>query len=101
MEVYKGAGISKTFPTLIFEYNGNNIVISSMKMAEDGSEIIIRMYEPFGVQTKANIKLDIDVKQVFLTDLNENIQNQISIKNDCVELEFSKNEIKTIKIYTL
>lgn len=100
MEVFNGAGTAKEFPKPVFEYEGNSIVISSMKMAEDGSAMIIRMYEPYGEQTKVNIKLDINVIQVFLTDLNESIQNQIFIHNDRIEMDFSKNEIKTIKIYT-
>ncbi len=72
-----------------------NIVIETVKMAESQKdEVIIRVYENSGNETKSNLKLDVNYSKIHITDMLENNLEEISLE----DLTFTPYEIKTIKI---
>ncbi len=73
----------------------NNIVIETVKMAENReNEIIIRAYEDSGTARTASISIDTEYKKCMLTDMLENEIAECSLS----ELSFTPFEIKTIKV---
>ena len=85
--------------------DARGIFIEAIKMAEDGRDIVVRMYEGYGRETNANVKLfkdyDICPKEVAICDLLENcIGEETSYEKSgkTLCLTFKPFEIKTIRI---
>ncbi len=76
----------------ICESDMPNIVIDTIKKAEEKDGIVIRFYEAIGKSCKAKIKTGFTYKNSYEVDLLENIIKTL----DTDELEFSPFEIKTI-----
>lgn len=75
-----------------------NIVIETVKKAEDGDGIIVRMYESFNKRTNTVLKTGFDFKSVTLCDMLENDLKVISAKENSIPLTLKPFEIVTIKI---
>ena len=75
-----------------------NIIVEVVKMSEDKSGYIARIYECFNRRTEANIKFAFSIKEVFECDMLENIKNRIVCDNNEFKLKFRPYEIKTILI---
>ncbi len=90
-----GAGGDKSFITTDMD----NIIMESIKPAEDGSgDIILRFYESMRMNTKCEIKINLPVKTVLATNMLEEIENEIMITDNAITLQFKPFEIKTIRI---
>ncbi len=78
-----------------------NIVIDTVKAAEDGSgDIILRLYESKHAATKAELILNIPVAHIAECDMLENEQEALTSENGKVCLDFKCFEIKTLRIKT-
>lgn len=74
-----------------------NIFADTVKQAEDGNGVIVRMYEGYGKRTKTRISFGFaDGRQIEECDCME--QKTESLKSDCM-LQFRPYEIKTLRIY--
>jgi len=76
----------------------NNIIISSVKKAEEGHEIVLRMYESHGTTTETVLEFGFDAKRATECDLLENGIKDYSVKKSKLPLKFKPFEIKTIKV---
>ncbi len=74
----------------------DNIIIDTVKKAEDSSNIIIRMYEAENKKTITNISFGVDVKRCYICDLLENIQSEVKIENGTAQIPVSNFEIITL-----
>ena len=80
--------------------DNDNIIIDTVKMAEDGSgDIIVRLYESkkAAVSTKLNVAFAKDFK-AYACDMLENVKNELNAQNGAVDLSFRAFEIKTVRI---
>lgn len=75
-----------------------NILIDTVKKAEDSEEIIVRMYEYFDRRTNAELTFGMNIKQVFLCDMLENNMKELAVYDNVVNLEFLNFEILTLKL---
>lgn len=77
-----------------------NIVVTSLKRAEDDDSLILRFYETDGADCKAAIKLGLPVDSAVETDLMEReVGEKIPVKDGAFTVEVKKYEIKTYKLY--
>jgi alpha-mannosidase len=74
-----------------------NIIIETVKKAEDSSALIIRLYESAGYSTKAKIVTYLPPDSVELVDLLEETCDQAKLGPE-MELQFSPFEIHTLKL---
>jgi alpha-mannosidase len=82
-----------------FELNKNNIIIETVKYAEDNSgNIILRLYESMRTKTSVTLNINLPVKKLFLTDMLENNIKEIVLKENSVKLDFHPFEIKTLRL---
>jgi len=99
------------FPLLAFDGSANcdncasllnvdadNVIIETVKPAEDGNGFIARLYETEGSYTACNLEYNSQVKSVFKTDMLEYSDELIETKNNTVALEFKPFEIKTLRL---
>jgi alpha-mannosidase len=82
----------------LLEIDASNIILEATKIAEDQNGLIFRFYEAERSAVKARIHFNFTVKQVFLTNLLEEIESQLPHNSHSVELEFHPFEIRTLKI---
>ncbi len=76
----------------------DNIVLETIKLAEDSDEIVIRAYETWNKRTKATYTINGDIKSAFVTNLMEENEEEIEVADNKFTLTFHPFEIKTIKI---
>ncbi|MDE5991053.1 MAG: hypothetical protein K2H36_05675 [Clostridia bacterium] len=76
------------------KFDSNNIVIETIKVAEDNGGIVVRAYECFGSNVKTTLNLSFDSMSVYECDMLENKEKLARSKN----FEFTPYEIKTLYI---
>jgi alpha-mannosidase len=81
-----------------FSVDGSGVIIDAIKLAEDGSGLVFRLYEANGKAEAAALRFFRKPNRAAATDLLENETAQLSLKDDRLELSFRPFEIKTIKV---
>ena len=76
----------------------NNIVVSTVKKAEDENGMIIRLYEAFGQKNQAALSFGIDISKAVLTNLMEEEIEELVVESNLVTIPFKPFEIQTIRI---
>lgn len=72
--------------------NNNNIVIETIKKAQDKNAVIIRAYENAGKENILNLKVNFNYKNVYLCNLLEEISEKLDSLDN---IKFNPFEIKT------
>lgn len=94
VEIQPSIGQSGSLLTI----NQDNIIVEAIKKEEDGDGLIIRLYEAYGTDTAAKITFNRQFSSCELVNLLERPQNDLSIDDSAVELEFGPFEIHTLKV---
>lgn len=82
----------------LISVNKDNVIIETIKEAEDGSGIIIRLYECENSLTKARVNLGIKASSIKECNLIEEEAESIPINEEGFNIEIKPYEIKTYKI---
>ncbi len=72
------------------------MVIEAVKVSDDGKSVIVRLYESFGSRGSFTMESDIPFKSASLTNLLEEKQADLKLKDKAVSLEVKPFEIITI-----
>lgn len=75
----------------------DNVIIETVKKAENGSGIIARMYESFNKRTDITIKTGFDFDKAYICDLLENEETEIKSNSREIKLTLKPFEIVTVK----
>jgi alpha-mannosidase len=81
-----------------FGVEGNGVVLDAIKLAEDGSGLVFRLYEANGKAETAVLRFFRTPKHATATNLLENEITPLAVKDGRLELTFRAFEIKTIKV---
>ncbi len=84
--------------TSFFWSTQNNIMVSSVKPAEDGNGIVLRMVEMEGRKTDTTLRSHWYLRSVFETNLLEKGEKERETDGASVKLTFTPYEIKTIRL---
>ncbi len=83
----------------IFNIDAENIIIETVKLAENGSDdIILRLYESKRSLTHCTLVTPLKIARAVVTDMLEKPQNELSVNHGKIDLEFLPFEIKTIRL---
>lgn len=82
-------------PNTSFIEIDKNLVMSSLKKAEDRNTIILRVYNPTDEEIVSNIKLMKQPKNAYITNMNEERQNELDITKS---VSIAKQKIITIEL---
>ncbi len=85
------------WPSLLTLSHGN-IILDSIKKAEESDEIVIRAHEAHGQSTKATMEFGVRIDQALECDLLENEVGKLKLKKTKLPLKFSPFEIKTLRV---
>jgi alpha-mannosidase len=82
----------------LFVLDAPNIVIETVKPAEDGSgDVVVRLYEAKRTATRCALMTTLPVTRAAQTDMLERDQAPLRLTEGCVELDFRPFEIKTVR----
>ncbi|MBD5461107.1 MAG: hypothetical protein HDR26_09245 [Lachnospiraceae bacterium] len=70
----------------------------AVKEAEDGSEVIVRLYDAYGTRTKAKVSFGFDVAKVESASILEEAEEEIPVADNTVTLSVKPFEIVTLKV---
>lgn len=98
---YLASGSGQDFSMLSIDRA--NIILDTMKPAEDGSgDIILRLYESKKAATSASVQLSRELltagSSVYACDMLENVTEELSVLDGALALSFHPFEIRTIRI---
>jgi alpha-mannosidase len=83
----------------IFNLDASNIILETVKPAEDGTmDIILRLYESKCSLTKCILSTTLPIINVSQTDMLERFQKELSLDQGRIALEFHPFEVKTIRL---
>lgn len=91
-------GVTESFGN--FRTNRENIVLETVKLAEDGSgDWIVRLYESKKAAVKAAVSMPVlKGSSAFLCNMLEEEDEEIAVKNGEIILDFKAFEVKTVRI---
>ncbi len=89
--VHEGANRAKFAEVLT-----GNVHVSAIKCAENSKDLIVRIYNPQNETVKASISLNC-VEKVFASTPYEAKNEEIALKDNCIELNLSAKEIITVR----
>ncbi|MBR4767253.1 MAG: alpha-mannosidase, partial [Clostridia bacterium] len=92
----KQEGIGSDFS--LVSADKSDIIIETVKKAEDSDALIIRMFETWNRKTPCTITLGVDAKEVYESNLMEENDVPVALEGRKVNLEFRPFEIKTLKV---
>ena len=75
-----------------------NIVIDTVKQAEDGDGLIVRLYEAFDRRSRAALRFGFDVASVTLCDMLEQPEQELPVTDNTVTLPVRNFEIVTLRV---
>jgi alpha-mannosidase len=84
----------------LFSLDAENVVIETVKPAEDGSpDVIVRLYESKRCATRCQLTTTLPVKAATQTNLVEEETAQLDLSAGQVALDFRPFEIKTVRLH--
>ncbi len=93
-------GEENTLPTVFSALTASaaNLVCDTVKPAEEGDGVILRVFEYANMRTVATLKTDLPVSRVFVCDMLENEGYELPVENGSFEYTFQGFEIATFKL---
>jgi len=83
----------------LFRVSAPNVVIETVKPAEDGSgDLIVRLYEAYRMATKCTLRLSLSARKTWETDMLEGNRKILPLRSNEIAMDFRPLEIKTIRI---
>lgn len=93
----KGNGaLPESFSSVIC--NKENIIIETIKKAENSDATILRAYDSYNRRGNATFSFGYDIKKAYLCDMLENEIKELEVVENSVSIDISTFEIVTIKV---
>ena len=95
----KGCGKYGDLPEFSFiDCDKENVVIETLKLAEDSDDVIVRLYDCDNRLTNGRISFAFNVDQVKVCDIQENDLYEIPVNDNSVFITVKPFEIVTLKV---
>jgi alpha-mannosidase len=75
-----------------------NVVVETVKKAEDGDDLIVRLYEAHGASCRARVSFGLPIAAAALVDLMEENPQSLEVEEGGVTLAFGPFEIHTLRL---
>ena len=83
----------------LFAIDAPNIIIETVKPAEDGSaDIVLRLYEAKRMATRCTLSTSLPIRQALATNMLEQGDQILLLHNGEIALDFRPFEIKTVRL---
>ena len=91
-----GGSLPKSYSFL--EVNPKEISITALKQCEHRPSIILRLFNPTESPVTGEIKFHSEIKEAWITNMNEERREQITVTGQSFNLEFGHKKIITVEI---
>ncbi len=98
MYALEGAVLPKEQQKSFFAVSAENVILETVKPAEDDDNLILRLYESYGRRTKAELTLPEGVLSCHECDLLEQPQQETKLADGRICFEMKPYEIKTFRL---
>ena len=75
----------------------DNIIVDTVKPAENADGTVVRLFEPNGKQVSSTVTVPAECRKAFITDLREKVIESIKITDNRVNITFKPFEVITLK----
>jgi alpha-mannosidase len=75
-----------------------NVIIETVKQAEDGQGLIFRLYESQRKHSRVKLRFPLSVKGAWLTDLMEEKRDPVEYQDRVISLELKPYQIATLRV---
>lgn len=83
----------------LFNVDAPNVVIDTVKLAEDGSgDIVVRLYDAQRAATRCTLRTSLPIAAARLTDMLERDDEPVEVRDGAMSLAFRAFEIKTVRL---
>jgi len=97
MDSRKKVSLGKTESFVSLSHH--NVILETIKVAENGEGIIIRLYENYNRRTKINVNVIVKLNKVLRCDLEENTIDEVEISNsNSFDIEIKPYEVITLRL---
>jgi len=79
--------------------DAENVVLTAMKKAEDGNDLIVRFYEAFGKEADVRLQFSSTVDSAKDANLLEEPAGPLPVQNESVTVHTKQYEIKTVRVH--
>ncbi|MBI3175512.1 MAG: alpha-mannosidase [Chloroflexi bacterium] len=93
----RGKNLSTTFHSLL-SCSSPNVIIETVKRAEDGDGIIVRLYESQRKRGQVQVKFGREVESAWVTNLLEENESALSVDGASVPLNLRPYQIVTMRV---
>ena len=97
VELQPGAEL-QPIPQNLMRIDAENVVIETVKKAEDGKGIVVRMYESENSYTKAKVKVAGDYGKAFVCNLLEEEEQEAPVQAGEIAVTLKPYEVVTLKL---
>lgn len=95
--VEEGSGVLKREYSFV-TCNVDNVIVETIKQAEDSNDIIIRVFETYNRRTRAELIFDLPISRVWECNLMEEAEMEIEVETNHLSFTIQPYEIRTFKI---
>lgn len=82
----------------LISVDADNVVIETVKMAEDGDGMVVRLYECHNRRSEAVLTTGRTIRQAVETDMLEEKPKELAVEGNRIGIRLLPYEIKTVKI---
>lgn len=75
-----------------------NVMVEAVKQAEDGDDLIVRLYETAGTRVRASLRPGFEVRKAWQSDLMEQKLEAIPVEDGEIGLAFAPFDILTLRL---
>lgn len=88
--------IADTFS--LVKCNRENVIIETVKKAENSDATVVRMYDAYNRSAKAEPEFGFDIKEAYICDMLENKLEELAVENNKITVPVSAFEIVTVLV---
>jgi alpha-mannosidase len=93
-----GAASAASVPGSLVAVNVSNVIIETVKMAEDGSGLIVRLFENERSRSKVRLTVGFKLTAAYVCNLLEENQRELSIDGHTVQIDITPYQIQTLRL---
>jgi alpha-mannosidase len=94
----KGQGTGATLEQSFVSVNRGNVIIETVKQAEDGDGLIVRLYENERSRGKVILQTGFALKAAYICNLLEDNETELAVDNGAVTLDITPYQIITVRL---
>lgn len=95
--VDQGSGVLKREYSFV-TCNADNVIVETIKQAEDSNDIIVRAFETYNRRTRTELIFDLPISRGWECNLMEEEETEIEVETNQLSFTIQPYEIKTFKI---